>query len=112
MECDVFYCAWFCDKCKWHDRQSVVKTVRPGDVVLPMNSMPSSSAAPFMSREHVKKRGSEGKRQRETGREQRTHQLQCSRAFVLFRIHLKESQMLQLDHKVGTDMAVPPLWAR
>lgn len=73
---------------------SVVITVSPGDVVLPMNSMPSSSAAPFMSGKHVKRRGREERRQRETEREQRTHQLQCSRAFVLFRIHLKESHML------------------
>lgn len=73
MECDVFYCAWFRDKCKWRDRQSAVKTVSPGDVVLPMNSMPSSSAAPFMSRKHVKRRGSEEERQGETERESKGH---------------------------------------
>lgn len=73
MECDVFYCAWFCDKCKWRDRQSVVKTVSPGDVVLPMNSMPSSSAAPFKSRKHVERRESEEKRQRERQRESKGH---------------------------------------
>lgn len=40
-----------------------------GDVVLPMNSIPSSSAAPFTSRKHVKRGGIEGRREEKRERE-------------------------------------------
>lgn len=95
-------------KCKWHDKQSAVKTESVRHHLT--HELDPKLIPCFVHEQKACEKGSEGKREegKKKEREQRIQQLQCSRGFVLFRIHLRESHMVQVDHKVRADMALPP----
>lgn len=93
LECDVLHRVLFLSNVNDMTDRALWK-LSLWDVVLPMNSIPSWSPASFTSMKHVKRGGSEGRRDEKREREQRTQPLQCSRGFVLFRIHLRESHMV------------------
>lgn len=64
-----------------------------------MNSIPSSSAAPFTGGEHVRRQRMGKQRQREGGEEEKEREMLS----LLLRIQLKETRMQRADHKFGFD---------